>query len=149
MSHSTKLRGAVVTACTTALLTGSALLSAPSQAQAGLQTRAEKQVNAFFGQYRDAVLGQNPNQDPTEVRQEFLTPGLNTELDRWADDHQADPVFRAQNVPDDWSVAYAGSGAGHSTVILTEKWRDGSTTDVWYQVRLAGLRIDGLQDPPA
>ncbi len=107
------------------------------------------QVNAFFSQYRDAVLGQNPNQDPIEVRQEFLTSELNTRLDKWAATHDADPIFRAQNVPTDWSVAYGGSGAGHTTVILTENWGDGSTTKVWYQVRLADLRINDIQDPPA
>ncbi|WP_051970641.1 hypothetical protein [Kitasatospora azatica] len=83
------------------------------------------------------------------MRGEFLTPQLNTELDQWAAVHDADPVFRAQSVPTDWSVAYGGSGAGHSTVILTEYWAGGGHTDVWYQLRLADLRIDGLQDPPA
>ncbi|MDH6116177.1 hypothetical protein [Kitasatospora sp. GAS204B] len=124
------------------------LLAAPAHA-VPQRTRAEDQVNAFFGQYRDAVLGQTPNQDPLEVRQEFLTTELNNELSQWATSHQADPIFRAQNGPNDWSVKDEGSGAGHTTVILTEDWAGGKTTVVWYQVRLADLRIDGLQDPPA
>ncbi len=124
------------------------LLTVPAQAAPDL-TRPERQVNAFFSQYREAVLGQNPDQDPTEVRNEFLTPDLNQSLDQWAAENNADPVFRGQNVPTGWSVRYAGSGGGHSTVILTEQWGDGSTQDVWYQVQLADLRIDGLEDPPA
>lgn len=124
------------------------LLAAPADA-APRQTRAEDQVNTFFSQYRDAVLGPNPSTEPGRVRHEFLTTELNNELDAWADSHQADPVFRSQNVPNAWSVRYEGSGAGHSTVVLTEQWAAGDSTDVWYQVRLADLVIDGLQDPPA
>ncbi|MGV9267577.1 hypothetical protein ACWDRR_23295 [Kitasatospora sp. NPDC003701] len=159
MSYRSKLRGVVVGACTAALVAGSGLLALPVQAdsraasaaalRAPQASRAEVQVNAFFSQYRSAVLGQNPNQNPREVRQEFLTPELDTALDTWAADNQADPVFRAQNVPANWSVAYGGSGAGHSTVILTEYWRDGSTTTVWYQVRLSDLRINDLKNAPA
>ncbi|AUG76636.1 hypothetical protein CFP65_1759 [Kitasatospora sp. MMS16-BH015] len=134
------------TAAVALALAGSTILPATSPAQAA--SRAEVQVNAFFSQYRDAVLGQNPNQDPLEVREEFMTPELNTRLDRWAEARDADPVFRAQNVPVGWSVAYGGSGAGHTTVILTEDWSGGGHTDVWYQVRLDNLRIDGLEDPP-
>jgi hypothetical protein len=145
MSHRTKLRTAVVGACTAALLTGSSLLTLPVQAE----SRAEAQVNAFFSQYRDAVLGQNPNQDPREVEEEFLTPDLITQLDAYAKANDADPVFRAQNVPDSWSLSYQGSGAGHSTVVLTENWAGGPSQDVWYQVRLPNLIIDNLQDPPA
>jgi hypothetical protein len=145
MSHRTKLRTAVVGACTAALLAGSSLLTLPVQAE----SRAEAQVNAFFSQYRDAVLGQNPNQDPREVEEEFLTPDLITQLDAYAKANDADPVFRAQNVPDSWSLSYQGSGAGHSTVILSEYWAGGPRQDVWYQVRLANLVIDNLQDPPA
>ncbi|PYC66775.1 hypothetical protein C7C46_30910 [Streptomyces tateyamensis] len=138
----TRLRSAA------AALALSAAAVLPIAAPAHAESRAEAQVNAFFGQYRDAVLGQNPNQDPTDVREEFMTSELNTELDQWAADHDADPVFRAQNVPSGWSVAYGGSGAGHSTVILTEYWAGGGHTDVWYQVRLDTLRIDGLEDAP-
>jgi hypothetical protein len=135
------------TAAAALALSVTAVLPLCSPAQA--ESRAEAQVNAFFSQYRDAVLGRNPNQDPLEAREEFMTPELNAELDQWAADHDADPVFRAQNVPVGWSVAYGGSGAGHTTVILTEDWAGGGHTDVWYQVRLDNLRIDGLEDPPA
>lgn len=106
-------------------------------------------VTAFWDQYKSAVLGTNPDMNPREVRNEFLTADLNAELDAWADQNGADPVFRAQNVPTGRTVRYEGSGAGHATVIVTQQWGDGSTSDVWYRVPLDGSRIDGLQDPPA
>jgi hypothetical protein len=107
-----------------------------------------QKVTAFFDQYTSAIEGANPNMDPREVRNEFLTPDLDARLDAWADENMADPVFRAQNVPQDRSVRYEGSGAGHATVVVTEYWGDGSSTEVWYQVPLAGGRITDLTDPP-
>ncbi|NUU23608.1 MAG: hypothetical protein HOV68_19200 [Streptomycetaceae bacterium] len=108
-----------------------------------------QKVTAFWDQYKSAVEGTNPNMDPQEVRHEFLTPELNAELDAWAEANDADPVFRAQNVPVDRSVRYEGSGMGHASVVVTQYWGDGSATDVWYRVPLDGSQIDGLQDPPA
>lgn len=106
-------------------------------------------VAAFWDQYKSAVLGTNPDMNPTEVRNEFLTADLNAQLDAWADQNGADPIFRAQNVPIGRAVSYEGSGAGHATVIVTQQWSDGSSNDVWYSVPLDGSRIDGLEDPPA
>ncbi|WTW93051.1 hypothetical protein OG216_06520 [Streptomycetaceae bacterium NBC_01309] len=107
-----------------------------------------QRVTAFWDQYKSAVLGTNPVMNPEEVRGEFLTPELNAELDAWAEANQADPVFRAQNVPADRTVRYEGSGAGYASVVVTQHWGDGSTNDVWYRVPLDGSRIAGLQDPP-
>ncbi|WP_436770813.1 hypothetical protein [Yinghuangia sp. YIM S09857] len=105
-------------------------------------------VSAFWDQYKSAVLGTNPVMNPEEVRGEFLTPELNAELDAWAEANQADPVFRAQNVPVDRTVRYEGSGMGYASVVVTQYWEDGSANDVWYRVPLDGSRIVGLQDPP-
>ncbi|MYW03925.1 hypothetical protein [Streptomyces sp. SID3343] len=112
------------------------------------QADVVQHVTQFFDQYKSAVEGTNPDMNPQEVRNEFLTPELNARLDAWADQNMADPVFRAQNVPQDRSVRYEGSGAGHATVVVTEYWGDGSSTDVWYQVPLAGGRITDLIDAP-
>ncbi|WP_406143592.1 hypothetical protein [Streptomyces sp. NBC_01012] len=112
------------------------------------ETRAEARVDAFFHAYRQAVLGQG-DLSPGQVRARYLAPELDTRLDAWADQHGADPVFRAQNVPASWSLRYAGSGAGHTTVVLTENWGTGGTQDVWYSVRTADLVIGDLEDPPA
>ncbi|MFJ8749145.1 hypothetical protein ACIREO_07400 [Streptomyces sp. NPDC102441] len=112
------------------------------------ETRAEAQVDTFFLAYRQAVLGQG-DRTPHEVRARYLAPELDSRLDAWAAQHGADPVFRAQNVPADWSLRYEGSGAGHATVVVTEKWGSGATQDVWFAVRLADLVIGDLKDPPA
>ncbi|QMU66993.1 hypothetical protein [Streptacidiphilus sp. P02-A3a] len=117
-------------------------------AQADPPSRGQLQVDAFFSQYLTAVNGQNQDQTPVDVRNEFLTAQLNQQLDQYQQTHNADPVFRAQNTPVSWSTQYGGSGAGHTTVILTENWAGGQHTQVWYQVELSDLTIDGLEDPP-
>ncbi|MFD9633005.1 hypothetical protein [Streptomyces violascens] len=133
---------------TTAVITALVFAVLPTGI-AHAEGRAEDQVNAFFSQYRKAMEGPHPRDDALEVRENFMTTGLNCTLDEWATQHGADPVFRAQNVPDSWSAAYEGSGMGHSTVILTEYWKNGGHTDVWYQIRLRDLAIDGLEDAPS
>ena len=162
----TKLRGAMIGAATTVLVAGSALLTLPAQAQAQaqeqagqvpasvarMQSRAEAQVHDFFGYYRNAILGQEPNPDyntPAKARAEFFTKELDQELYEWAGQHNADPVFRAQNVPEAYDVALKSSDADHATVILTQEWEDGSKTYVQYRVRLSDLLIDGLTDATA
>ena len=118
-------------------------------AHAAQLSRGQQQVDAFFSQYLTAVNGQNLDQTPVDVRDEYLTARLNQQLDQYQRTHNADPVFRAQNTPLSWSTQYGGSGAGHTIVILTENWGSGETTQVWYQVELSNLAIDGLEDPPA
>ncbi|KDN82633.1 hypothetical protein [Kitasatospora cheerisanensis] len=111
-------------------------------------TPAERQVNAFFAQYREDVL--NGDLDGArQVREQYLTADLNARLDQWAAENDADPVFRAQNVPTGWSVTQGDSGAGHTTVLLTEQWDDGSTVPVDYRLRLPDLTIDDLENAPA
>jgi len=111
-------------------------------------TPAEQRVGKFFSDYRNAILNGSP-ESARMVRQKYLTADLNARLDQWAEAHDADPVFRAQNVPDSWSVAQHGSGAGHTTVLLTEHWGDGSAIPVDYQLRLPDLVIDDLENAPA
>jgi hypothetical protein len=126
-----------------------AATGSPPGAAEARQIDVVQRVTAFWDQYKSAVLGTNPYMNPEEVRGEFLTAELNAELDAWAEQNNADPVFRAQNVPLDRTVRYEGSGMGHASVVVTQYWGDGSTNDVWYRVPLDGSRIDGLQDPPA
>ncbi|QNA76939.1 hypothetical protein C8250_038285 [Streptomyces sp. So13.3] len=159
MTYRSKLRGAVIGACTAALVASCGLLVLPAQAADGAapatvaavrqESNAVKRVTAFYDQYRAAVEGTNPAMNPREVRNEFLTPALNHKLDAWAETNVADPVFRAQNVPADRSVRYEGSGAGHATVVVTEYWGSGSPTEVWYRAPLDGSRISDLTDPPS
>ncbi|MFJ8434925.1 hypothetical protein ACIQ9P_26855 [Kitasatospora sp. NPDC094019] len=111
-------------------------------------SRAVTQVNRFFQQYRQDILD-GDTQGAYNTRHRYLTEELNGKLDQWATDHHADPVFRAQNVPDGWTAVQGDSGAGHTHVDLTERWGDGSTTVVQYELRLANLIIDDLRNAPA
>jgi hypothetical protein len=112
------------------------------------RTRAERQVDALLTQYRSALQGTNPNMGPENVRQEFLTEECNARLHAWEEQEHADGVFRAQNIPVSWGTRYEGSGAGHAAVAVVFHWGSGSTTEVWYQVDLATLRISDVTDPP-
>ncbi|MFD3875255.1 hypothetical protein [Streptomyces sp. NPDC058623] len=111
-------------------------------------TPTTAQVDTFLTEYRSAVQGSGP-EAPAEVRKGYLTPKVNAALDQWAAAHDADPVFRAQNVPDSWTVSDGGSSPTAATVIVTQNWGDGTTSDVRYEVRLPDLRITDLTDPPA
>ncbi|ARZ69593.1 hypothetical protein SMD11_3978 [Streptomyces albireticuli] len=110
-------------------------------------SRAEARVDAFLQEYRRATLGAG-DRTPAQVRARFLAPELNERLDGWARLHGADPVFRAQDAPSSWSLRYEGSGAGHSTVVVTERWPSGATADIWYSVRLSDLTVNDLKGPP-
>ncbi|WP_406286396.1 hypothetical protein [Embleya sp. NBC_00896] len=150
-----KIRRTAAIAVTTGLLLAAgaaapvlAAASAPPGVEQTRRVDVVQRVTAFYDQYKSAVEGTNPYMNPEEVRAEFLTPELDARLTEWANENQADPVFRAQNVPQDRSVRYEGSGASHATVIVTEYWGSGSPTEVWYQVPLDGGRISDLTDPP-
>ena len=130
---------------------GPAIAATPAgvSAEQAVRMNAVQRVTAFFDQYVDAVNGTNPNMNPQEVRSEFLTPELDAELTAWAEANQADPVFRAQNTPQDRAVRYEGGGAGLATVVVTEYFEAGDPIEVWYQVPLWGGKISGLTDAPA
>ncbi|MEU4347756.1 hypothetical protein [Streptomyces sp. NPDC023838] len=122
-------------------LTASA--TAPASALA-----AQDQVEAFFTAYRNARLGTTEDATPAEVRARFLTKELNQALDAWAAAHTGqDPVFRAPNVPSAWT--FTSVGADGSSVVVTQKWGDGTTADVAYTVRPGDLMITAIADPPA
>ncbi|MFE7587808.1 hypothetical protein ACFU6K_00295 [Kitasatospora sp. NPDC057512] len=144
---------------TAALLAVGGLAAAPAQAAvaapapvvAGARVRAAtpaaQQVLTFLAAYRDAVEG--GAETPRQVREQYLSPYLNYRLDQWATQHDADPVFRAQNVPADWSAQQVKEEEGYASVRLTELWSGGGSQDVWYTVRLTDLRIFDLGDQPA
>ncbi|MEU5426521.1 hypothetical protein AB0H73_13065 [Streptomyces olivoreticuli] len=151
MPNRTRLCAAVVA---TALLTAGPLALSARAADAptapavtaAQQSRAEVRVNSFFREYREAVLHKG-HSTPAQVRARYLAPDLDKRLDAWALQRDADPVFRAQNVPASWATRYEGSGAGHSTVVLTERWSGGAKQEVWFSVRLQDLVINDLKDP--
>ncbi|WP_405003964.1 hypothetical protein OHV13_05950 [Kitasatospora purpeofusca] len=150
----TTLAGAAV------LLAVGGLLATPAQAVSALPpgavataqvragTPAAHQVVTFFEEYRRAVLGTSGEQ-PSEVRKRFLIPALDRRLDAWAQQHDADPVFRAQNVPVDWSVQQVKEEYGYASVRLTEFWGGGGSQEVWFTVRVRDLKIVEISDQPA
>ncbi|MFD9596537.1 hypothetical protein ACFWA9_27855 [Kitasatospora sp. NPDC059973] len=111
-------------------------------------TAAAHRVVTFAEEYSRAVLHQS-GETPRAVRERFLAPHLNVRLDAWASEHGADPVFRAQNVPSEWSVQQVGEEHGFASIRFTEYWGGGSGQEVWYTVRLGDLRIVELNDAPA
>ncbi|MFE9421580.1 hypothetical protein ACFYNO_01305 [Kitasatospora sp. NPDC006697] len=119
-----------------------------THASTAARTPASDKVNAFFSDYWSAVEDGDPVR-AYDVRRQYLTDYLNGKLDEWAAEHGADPVFRSQQVPTDWAVAQGDSGAGHTTVVLTEYFPDESTLQVRYQLRLADLAIDDIEDSPS
>ncbi|MFI5801619.1 hypothetical protein [Streptomyces sp. NPDC051561] len=139
-----------------ALATAAPLAAAPTIAAAPSLTatavRAEsrtpaRQVNQFFTEYRQAVLGHG-TRTPEAVRKAYLTKELDARLTAWAVQNHADPVLRAQNVPKDWKVRNHTSTPTTATVIVTEVWGGSPDTHVWYTVRRSDLRITQLTDPP-
>ncbi|MEV0190871.1 hypothetical protein AB0I39_20325 [Kitasatospora purpeofusca] len=129
-----------------ALPPGPAATVVADRARAG--TPAAHQVVTFFEAYRQAVLGASGDK-PSEVRARFLTPALDRRLDAWAQEHDADPVFRAQNVPVDWSAQQVKEEYGFASVRLTEFWAGGDSQQVWFTVRVRDLKIAELGDQPA
>ncbi|MFJ2112150.1 MULTISPECIES: hypothetical protein [unclassified Streptomyces] len=129
-------------------VTGPVAAPALSQAEEEAATPATRQVTTFLDEYRRAVLGQS-DETPRAVRVRFLSPHLNFRLDGWAEEHDADPVFRAQNVPVRWSAQQVKTENGYASVRLTEFWAGSGSQEVWYTVRLGDLRIVELNDHPA
>lgn len=121
--------------------------TAASAATALETSRAEQQIDKFLTQYRDALRGTNPNQNPAEVRAEFITAAANQKVTEWGQQHPAlDPIFRGKGIPQSWTLTYEGSGLGVSNVKAVQHWGDGVTTSVRYAVSLETLRIVDVND---
>lgn len=148
MPNRTRLCAAAAAVAAATLLTvGPLSPPASAAATAAQQSRAQARVNDFFRDYRQAVLHKS-HSAPAQVRARYLAPDLDKRLDAWALKHDADPVFQDRNAPASWKTRYEGSGAGHSTVVLTERWSGGRSQEVWYSVRLSDLTINDLEAPP-
>ncbi|WP_405488012.1 hypothetical protein [Streptomyces sp. NBC_00096] len=153
--HRTKLRGAAIGVCTAALVVGTGLFTLPAQAQspqaapaaaAMREERATAEVAEFFQKYLDAV-NQVSAQTPFQVREEFLSADLDKELTVWGSEHKTDPVLRENKIPKTWSTTDGLKTETEMKVIITQRWEDGTSRDVWYQVRLSDLVIVSLSDP--
>ncbi|MGH7883893.1 MAG: hypothetical protein ACREN8_13495, partial [Candidatus Dormibacteraceae bacterium] len=68
------------------------------------------QVRIFFGGYLVAAKAHPPNTAQMKrLRQQYITPQANAQLDQWAATHHADPIFRSQNIPRSGSVQQGDS----------------------------------------
>lgn len=139
-----RLHRTIVAAAVGMLCVG--LLAGPASAATTGQepvTNAERQINAFLQEYWVAVDGSTGNQH--KIRAKYLSPELDKQLDQWAQQNHADPIFRApQGVPVSWTTKYQGSGMGISRVTVTEQWGGGRQIDVQYSVRLDNQLIVDL-----
>ncbi|MFJ8432098.1 hypothetical protein ACIQ9P_12470 [Kitasatospora sp. NPDC094019] len=158
MAHRTKLRVTITGACAAMLLAGIAPLTLPAQAvghhvsagrTAQEDPRARRQVESFISEYHEATLGQHhEGKNTITVRSEYLTPELDEALTAWTEEHKADPVYRRNEIDTQSGAVDAGSDlAGHEKIVLTMTFEDGTSADVWYQVRTDNYLIDGPQDP--
>ncbi|WP_034087689.1 hypothetical protein [Streptacidiphilus albus] len=168
MSYRTKLRGAVVGSCTITLLAGAGLFTLPAQAapatpavravqavsvahatRARRDERPAAEVASFFQAYQDAVNGTS-SKTPQQVREEYMSAVLNTELDLWASTHQADPIYRKNEPIASFSTTGQAPGElGHTDVYLTMNYTDGTSLNVAYTVRDSDLAITGLKNTPS
>ncbi|MFZ3497342.1 hypothetical protein ACODT5_29650 [Streptomyces sp. 5.8] len=111
-------------------------------------TASERTVAQFFAEYQDAVNAtHSEGLDHSAVRKRFLSTELDDALTVWEGEHKVNPVFRRADAPESYDVAETGQADGNAKVVLTQKWEDGTSTDVWYQVGLNSQVIVGLTDP--
>ncbi|MFJ1649601.1 hypothetical protein [Streptomyces sp. NPDC088258] len=137
--------GAAATAVAPAALPARAVTLPAAHPEAAPEANAVQTVTAFFDQYKRAALGAGPY-TPQEVRDRFLTPDLNEKLDAWAAEHDADPVFRAQNVPQRRSVAREAGDPDSTKVLVTEYFSGGAPTKVRYTVSHSTDRIVAIEN---
>lgn len=107
--------------------------SAAAPAPQGDPRTATTRVANFYGAYIDAIWD---NEDPGSAAQAkalrafYLSPALQKKVAAYEEREHADGILFAQNVPVKWAVSYTGSGAGHSTALVTLTWNDGANPDV-------------------
>jgi hypothetical protein len=90
----------------------------------GSPLSAVDRVDDFYGAYIDARYDGHGDL-AGRLRRDFLTGDLRKRLAAWEARNHADGVLHAQDVPDAWSVTYAGSGAGHAFTTVTFTWGTG------------------------
>jgi hypothetical protein len=150
-----RTRRKALIAVTAVVLMGSAALATPALAATSShtgpvavsphQTGAETAVSNMLTDYITSIESGSPDFTPEQVRETYLTPECNDRLHAWEAVQHADGVLQAQNIPVSWTTRYEGSGAGHTTVVVTFDWGGGNLSDVWYQVRLSDLRVSDVK----
>ncbi len=103
--------------------------AAAAPVRSGVPGSAVDRVADFYGAYIDAVSGDTGTLS-TQLRTAYLTPALQKRLTAWEAQEHADGVLEAQSIPYSWSVAYDGSGMGHTFSTVTLTWDGGSHPEV-------------------
>lgn len=155
MSYRPRLRGAVIGACTAALLAGSGLLALPVQAAssqvsaavAQRSTPSETTSAAFVQEYIWAIGGSHPDGlDHLKVREKFFSKELDAALFAWEGEHKTNPVFRRDDEPKSYALWEKSQENGDAKVLVTYTWPDDTTSDIWLTIGLASQVITGLAD---
>ncbi|MEU6394554.1 hypothetical protein [Streptomyces sp. NPDC046939] len=90
-------------------------------------------VANFYGAYIDAIWDNEDAgsaADAKALRAFYLSPAAQKKVAAYEAEQHADGILFAQNVPVKWAVSYTGSGAGHSTALVTLTWSDGKDAQV-------------------
>ncbi|MDI3404313.1 hypothetical protein [Streptomyces cavernicola] len=147
----------VAATCTALAAVPAAAAVQPEQAQPVQQSKQQRyagspgnvaeRVAHFYAAYVD-VASDRGGAVGGELRKFYLTSELRTRLAEWEQQHEADGVLRAQNVPSAWKVTPGDSGMGHtwSTVRLTwGKGQDRMYTYLAVQSDLATRKISDIK----
>ncbi|MFJ9037038.1 hypothetical protein ACIRF8_10695 [Streptomyces sp. NPDC102406] len=129
--------------------TGKRGVAAAPTAQGDPRSTTDR-VAHFYGAYIDAVWD---NEDAGSAAQTkalrgfYLSAAAQKKVAAFEAREHADGILFAQNVPVKWAVTYTGSGAGHSTALVTLTWNDGKnpdTTKIKVQSDLTTRKITDL-----
>ncbi|MFM9370257.1 hypothetical protein [Streptomyces sp. Da 82-17] len=127
---------------------GTSAQQAQKQGYSGSPGNVAERVAHFYAAYVDVANDHGGGAATGELRKFYLTPELRTRLAKWEQQHEADGVLRAQNVPSAWKVTPGDSGMGHtwSTVRLTwGKGQDRTYTYLAVQSDLATRKISDIR----
>lgn len=123
--------------------TASPLVPDPDRAR---KEAARSVVQRFVQRYIEAVEALESGGDRTmgQLRQEYLTAELNTQLDRYAEQAMADPVLHAQDLPTRFFCEPGTPNAGTVPVDVVTYYPSGQTLVLRYTVRSSDRKITGL-----
>lgn len=107
--------------------------SAAAPAPQGDPRSTTDRVANFYGAYIDAVWDNEDaasGADMKSLRDFYLSAAARKKVAAYEAREHADGILFAQNVPVKWAVTYTGSGAGHSTALVTLTWSDGKNPEI-------------------
>ncbi|MFJ8825114.1 hypothetical protein ACIREE_25455 [Streptomyces sp. NPDC102467] len=129
---------------------GTQSVAAAATAPQGDPRSTTNRVSNFYGAYIDAVWDNEDAgsaADAKALRAFYLSAAAQKKVAAFEAREHADGILFAQNVPVKWAVTYTGSGAGHSTALVTLTWSDGKNpeiTKIKVQSDLATRKITDL-----